>query len=320
MEVKHHNLQNKIIEGRLTSFSIYCANTWMTLLAPLIIGLLASKLFTETSLSKTEITLYTIAGLIHLKFAWTMFTAANRRSISIAVDEIIEKNEEYENEIIPKAERLYEASATQQSVIYLMTLELESRIEELNSQPNNDLLKSRWRNWEKGLQAMLWNIAKHRTQLFGYNGDSMYNMALYLYDSTSDDLFIAWRKHDDRLTTSNRRWKPGIGHVGLAFVQQEAKICHDILQSSELANSKTEEPADRFKYRSFLSIPINDSCNAHNGKKPLGVLVFTSSHVGQFDWERDKFFALTAAKLLSIYIERNVAAIEAPTGGKRNES
>ncbi|WP_122418600.1 GAF domain-containing protein [Pseudomonas viridiflava] len=320
MEVKSHNLQNKIIEGRLTSFSIYCANTWMTLIAPLIIGLLASKLFTETPLSKTEITLYTIAALLHLMFAWTMFTAANRRSISIAVDEIIERNEEYESEIIPRAERLYEASLTQQSVIYLMTLELESRIEELNARPANSLLRNRWQNWENGLQAMLWHIAKHRTPLFGYSGDSMYNMALYLYDKTSDELFIAWRKNDDRLSTSNRRWKPGLGHVGLAFVQQEAKICHDILESSELANTATDEAADRLKYRSFLSIPISDSCNAHSRKKPLGVLAFTSSHVGQFDWERDKFFALTAAKLLSIYIERNVAAIDTPTGGIHNES
>lgn len=319
MDIRTHNLDNKIIEGRLTSIAIYSANTWMTLLAPLIIGLLASKLFTDIKLNGTEIALYGIAAIVHLMFAWIMFAAANRRSISIAVDSIVAVNEKYEKEIIPKAEQLYTASATQQSVIYLMTLELEARIEELNSIPENDLLKNRWKNWEKGLQAMLWHIAKHRTPLFGYDGDSLYNIALYLYDKKSDDLFIAWRKHDDRMTTSNRRWKPGFGHVGLTFVQQEAKICRDILESSELANSATSEPTDKQRYRSFLSIPINDSCNTHDGKKPLGVLVFTSSHVAQFDWERDKFFALTAAKLLSIYIERNVAAMEVSPGGEKHE-
>jgi len=308
MDVKYHNRKNKIIEGRLTAFTIYFANAWTTLFAPLIIGLLASKLFTESPLSKTEITLYSIAGLIHLMFAWTMFTSANRRSLSIAVDEIVSKNEDYKDIIIPKAELLYEASATQQSVIYLMTLELNSRIETLNSQQDNELLKNRAQSWEAGLQSMLFHLVKHRTQLFGFSGASLYNMALYLYDANSDDLFIAWRKHDDRLSTSSRRWKPGFGHVGLTFVQQEAKICHDIFESSELANSASNEPNDRLKYRSFLSIPITNLCSSQNGKKPLGVLVFTSSHVGQFSWGRDKFFALTAARLLSIYIERNVAA------------
>ncbi|WP_095047624.1 GAF domain-containing protein [Pseudomonas sp. Irchel s3h9] len=316
MDIRTNNIYNKAIEVRIASFSLYCANTWMTLAAPLIIGLLASKIFGTTPIDNTEWVLYGVAALIHLKFAWSMFEAANKKSLSIAVDEILEKNEKYKNEIIPKAEQLFEKSAAQQSVIYLMTLELEARIEELNTVPENGLLRNRWKNWEKGLQAMLWHIAKHRTQLFGYKADSLYNMALYLYDAKSDELFIAWRKHDDRLATSNRRWKPGVGHVGLAFAQREAKICHDILTSSELATSASNEPIDKTKYRSFMSIPVSDTCNT-NGKKPLGVLVFTSSHTNQFDWELDKFFALTTAKLLSIYIERNIAAMDAPGGGNQ---
>jgi hypothetical protein len=307
MDLKQLNTKNKIAEASIASYSIIFANTWMTLISPILIGLFISKLFsTDNKFSGGETAFAVIAIVIHIVLALILYKSGSRQSNSVEIDNLIEDHQALKEEVIPKAQALYASSMTQQIVIYLMTLELEARIADMNCKDQNYSMTQRWEDWEKGLEAVLWNLVQYRVPLFGYKGDSLYNMALYMYDKKDDDLFIVWRRHDDRLSTSNRRWKPGLGHVGLAFVQQEAKICHDIFQSTELANPSNSD-ADKAKYRSFLSLPITDSFGNTDGKKPLGVLVFTSSSVGQFDWERDKFFTLTIAKLLSIYIERNVA-------------
>lgn len=308
MDLKQVNHANRNIEDSIVSASIFCANTWMTLIAPLVIGLFASKLFASQNFTSTEITLYSISITVHIIFAIIIFYAGNRRSTTLAVEEAITETEKYKSEIIPKAKAVYEISKTQQGVTYLMTLELESLIDEVRSRPADYPFAQGLKDWETGLNRILWHLVDHRTQLFGYKGDSLYNFALYMYDDKSEELFIKWRSHDNRLPTSNRRWKPGFGHVGLAYIQGEAKICQDIAISSELSDSATIE-SDKKNYRSFISVPIKDSYNVLGGNKPLGVLVFTSNHVSQFSWERDKVFTLTVAKILSMYIERHMISL-----------
>lgn len=307
MDLRQLNLKNKIAESNIAAISIIFANTWMTLISPIIIGLCISKLFSANNdFTLTESFFAAIAIAIHIILALILYKAGARHINAIEIDQVADENQHLKQDVIPKAKKLFTTTTTQQSVIYLMTLELEYRIAEINAQPTDHPMDIRLENWKSGLNVILGHLAQYRSPLFGYDGDSLYNMALYLYNRKTDDLGIIWRMHDDRMITSNRRWKPGFGHVGLAFVQQEAKICHDIFESTELANSSTSEPEDQAKYRSFLSIPITDYFGSDAGKKPLGVLVFTSSSPGQFDWERDKFFTLTIAKLLSIYVERYV--------------
>jgi hypothetical protein len=308
MELKQVNQDNRSIEDSIVSASIFCANTWMTLIAPLVIGLFASKLFANQEFTPTETTLYSISIVIHIIFAIIIFYAGNRKSTTLAVEEAIEETRKYKSEIIPKAKAVYEVSKTQQSVTYLMTLELESLIDEVRSRPADYPFAQGLRDWEVGLNRILWHLVDHRTQLFGYKSDSFYNFALYMFDESSQELFIKWRSHDNRLSTSNRRWKPGFGHVGLAYIQGEAKICQDITTSSELSDSAAVE-SDKKNYRSFISVPVKDSYNVLGGNKPLGVLVFTSNHVNQFSWDRDKVFTLTVAKILSMYIERHMISL-----------
>ncbi len=310
MELPKINSENKAIEKKIFSLAIFSANTWMTLIAPLAIGLFASKLFAKESFTQAETTLYSIAAIIHIIFAIVIFIAGNRKSTTVEVDEIIEENRKFKEEIIPRAKGLYEITKTQQTVTYMMTLELEAIMDQVKQRSPDYPFNQRLKDWEDGLNRILWHLVEHRTQLFDYKADAFYNFAFYMYNKQSDELSIKWRSHDNRLEVANRSWKPGFGHVGLAFVQGEAKICQDITTSSELSNSSADM-SDKKKYRSFISIPIKDSYTVMEpkaGTKPLGVLVFTSSHVSQFSWQRDKVFTLTVAKILSMYIERHIAS------------
>ncbi|WP_249584364.1 GAF domain-containing protein [Pseudomonas viridiflava] len=309
MDLQRLNLKNKLAEANITSSAIIFSNTWMTLISPVLIGLFISKLYSaDNKYTLAEYGFTLVAITTHIVLAFILYQSGTRHSNSIEIDNLIVENKLLKEDVLPKAEAVFNSAKAQQIVVYLMTLELEARIAEINEKESDCPLRERWEDWENGLDAILRHVVRHRTPLFGFAGDSLYNIALYFYEKNDNELFIAWRMHDDRLVTSNRRWKPGIGHVGLAFVQNEAKICHDIFQSTELADSSTTEASDQHKYRSFLSIPVTDSFGDDAGKQPLGVLVFTSSSASQFDWERDKIFTLTVAKLISIYAERNVTA------------
>ncbi|WP_313650425.1 GAF domain-containing protein [Pseudomonas soli] len=308
MELKDANRENKGIERNIVSITLFSANTWMTLVAPLIIGLFASKLFAQQEFTKTENIFYGISLAIHIFFAIVIFTNSFKKSTSLAIDDTLTELDKYKSEAIPKAQFSYRICKTQQSVTYLMTLELESLIDEINSRPDGFSFDDGLVHWESGLNRILLHLVEHRTELFGYKGDAFYNFALYLYDKDTDELKIKWRSHDNRMTVTGRTWKPGFGHVGLAFIQGEAKICQDITLSSELSDGSTED-SDKKKYRSFISVPVKDSYKVHGGGKPLGVLVFTSNHTNQFSWDRDKIFTLTVAKILSMYIERQMTAL-----------
>ncbi|WP_218571158.1 hypothetical protein, partial [Pseudomonas sp. F16(2018)] len=69
--------------------------------------------------------------VIHIVFAIVIFVAGNRKSTTVEVDEIIQENRKFKEEIIPKAKSLYEISKTQQSVTYMMTLELEAIMDQV---------------------------------------------------------------------------------------------------------------------------------------------------------------------------------------------
>lgn len=164
-------------------------------------------------------------------------------------------------------------------------------------------------------------LVRHRNELFGYGSDAFYNFALYLINENEQELFIAWRSHDNRLQVSNRKWRPGFGHVGLTYIHDEIKICHDISKSTELS-SNTQVGSDQNKYKSFLSVPIRDN-SFDEGKtkgthRPIGVLVLTSNKESQFDFERDKIFILTVAKLVAMFFGKITTKIIEQQSTKSN--
>lgn len=306
--LKAENEKNKRIETSALHVIVIVANAWITLFAPILIGFFITRLFSTDPFTSSEKLTAAISSVLHIVFTYVIYKTSTRRSLSLEVDEIFAENEHFKRSVIPKALEVYETTKIQQTVSYLMTLDLENMIDEINNWPKTMPQSDKLKQGEEGLNRILSRLVKYRHELFSYKGDDLYNICLYLFDRPSENLTIQWRSHDNRLQTSNRSWAPGMGHVGLTFILNEIKICHDIYESTELSNS-TSAPEDKAKYRSFLSVPIKDSAKLFNSGKPLGVLVFTSSSCGQFSLERDKIFALTVAKILSIYIEKCIKSM-----------
>lgn len=301
------NQKNKKIDANLSLWLTQIGSTWTVIGAPLIVGLLVNDLYLNKEVSPLRWTFYIGCLVIHIIISSILFYSGTKKSLSYEIDAALEDNKKYEEILLPRALETYKNSRIQNLVIYTMTLELEKSIDEMNQWPKNYPAQEKWKYWDEALERMLYPLARYRVELFGYRGEDMYNICLYMYNIEQDLLDIKWRIHDNRLKVSNRQWAPGHGHVGLTYIQDELKICKDIFESTELSLSSSL-PEDKKNYRSFLSIPISDTAKLKGGGNPIGVLAFTSSAIGQFSESRDKIFSLTVAKILSIFIDESTKA------------
>jgi hypothetical protein len=113
----------------------------------------------------------------------------------------------------------------------------------------------------------------------------LWNFSVYMYNAHNDLLEPVWRdRHPDHPsgTGNGRVWKPGVGHIGLAFSQQDARITADarVPGSAELLRlpSGYGRAYDEATYVSFVSQPIPRSPEL----QPWGVIVATSNVPGRF--------------------------------------
>ena len=311
---KNNDITEKIVERLIES-----AQVWFTLIAPIIIGCFTAFLTADrvTELSTTiKITLWVVGIcllLVHLILSVLNHSYNTKHSLFADVLEMREKSDREISELRSQlahslaaqkhksdinnnqiASLSFSAHATDMAIGYL------KRMEEKNKKVKEDEF---WDVFAGYLHPMLSPLVIEREVLFGFKSESKYNIALYFYDNEENCLDIVWRDCDSRLPQRNRKWKPGHGHVGLAFLHKEIKFCPDIRQSTELTPSYTQ--GDNENYRSFISIPIlrcEDNGNVHNQLKPLGVLVLTSAQAHQFSKERDLQFLTIISKYLAIYL------------------
>jgi hypothetical protein len=129
--------------------------------------------------------------------------------------------------------------------------------------------------------AMLDVLVANKAILFGMDSDR-WNFAIYLYDSVAGTLdCIAcrrpiWAEEE----APHRSWKPGEGHVGIAFQMRREIVAADTSEPEAralfdaLSPLRREDYLDR--YRSIASIPIRLV-----GKEPIGILVATSDVRGR---------------------------------------
>ncbi|BGE84291.1 hypothetical protein Ms3S1_07270 [Methylosinus sp. 3S-1] len=135
--------------------------------------------------------------------------------------------------------------------------------------------------------TMLDIIASEKDILFGMNADR-WNFAVYIF-SVNDGLLkcVACRRpiraEED---APHRSWKPGEGHVGIAFQTQREIVASDTSEPEARALFDGPDPSrreeDRARYRSIASIPIKVA-----GADAVGVVVATSDVAGRF-WIRQR--------------------------------
>tara|TARA_Y100000780_G_C13685751_1_gene417643 strand:+ start:59 stop:997 length:939 start_codon:yes stop_codon:yes gene_type:complete len=297
-----NNDRNKVIEKNLASWLLYLCSTWITLVTPVVVGFAINDAYQGKSISGMRLSFYISCFFVHLLLSFIIFYSTTKKSVTLHFDEITAENKLYKDELLPNARAAAAVLRCQTQVIYSMLLELEKVIDRVQSWPADHPEEARQQEFDVALNNLLYPLTMNRETLFSFNGKSLYNFCLYVHNTDEDKLTIRWRDHDNRLATSGRSWLPGHGHVGLTFIQDELKICQDIVESSELSSTSSNR-TDEKNYRSFLSIPVRDPENVSAGRKPLGVLVFTSSSPSQFSESRDAIFGAAVASILSVFVD-----------------
>ena len=137
--------------------------------------------------------------------------------------------------------------------------------------------------------AMLDVVVADKAILFGMNSDR-WNFAIYLYDSGMGCLTCIACRRPIRAEEEapHRSWKPGEGHIGIAFQMRREIVAGDTSEPEARALFDAPEANrhedDRERYRSIASLPIRLA-----GDEPLGILVATSDVPDRFHLrERDE--------------------------------
>ncbi len=149
----------------------------------------------------------------------------------------------------------------------------------------------------------------NREQVFGFKNNARYNISVYLYDPDLQHLAPYYRFVDDRISRSDRCWKPGNGHIGICFSQNRGIVSSDVSESPLLSDSMTE--TDMSNYQSMASIPIQSSYPSQEKSassnlkttEPRGVFIVTSSEVDQLTAEAHEVTLGIIARLLSILFD-----------------
>lgn len=254
--------------------------------------------------------------IIQIAFFWHIHRLDKMRTHSLEDINTIERaynelGEEY-NKIRKELISSNKSNIYQKNCLHFTSLNVENAIQRLHdfeavifsedteeqmkligeSDTFNDALRALVVETERQL---IWPLVSLRDELFNYQSDALYNIALYRYSLKDNLLHCKARFCDDRITRRDRPWKPGLGHVGLAYVQGEIKFCNDVEISSEL---KTEKVDGKIIYRSFVSVPIT---SVDKDMQDYGVLVLTSRHANQFDIDKDQIFLILLSKQISLY-------------------
>ncbi len=136
---------------------------------------------------------------------------------------------------------------------------------------------------------------QERSDIFWFkDGEAFYNLAIYLFNPTIQELELKFRKCDNRIKRSDRNWGVGVGHVGVCFSRKETSFTNDAIKSPDLTNQETKRIEDKNYYKSVIAEPIWDYNDI------IGVFIVTSSKAEQFEKEIHLLPTRLIAKLLAI--------------------
>ncbi|UTV27514.1 GAF domain-containing protein [Photobacterium atrarenae] len=323
-----YSAKNDLINASLVDRVVILSNVWMTLVAPIIVGVFVSFWFSLKDKEEVGLIVWCFLGaflITHFCLALIQHQHSKKHLTHAEATELQDKYNELAlkfNKLRMSHQDLTDLSISQITTLYLISAELDKAVGELNNEldkelendPDNPpipLQNSIEALLNSHLTNLLWPLVVNREDLFNYQEKSLYNIALYVYNDSSGKLEVKKRFNDERIATQNREWRPGIGHVGMTFLHKEIKCCPNIQSSTELT-VKTEQ--DSKYYCSFISVPIL-ACedNEHTENEPHGVLVLTSASENQFHPRRDQIFLQAISKMLAVYLDKQEHALKMAT-------
>jgi hypothetical protein len=150
------------------------------------------------------------------------------------------------------------------------------------------------------VRVLMESMVNLSANIFEFAPQELWNFAIYIYDAAQDELVPIWRdKHRSHPSGAGmgRSWKPGVGHIGLAFSQGEARITPNarlpgVVDLLRLPQGQAR-PYDESVYVSLMSEPIRGP----EGGTPWGVVVATSNVPGRFNELRGLALRHVAAEI-----------------------
>ncbi|MGS0725003.1 hypothetical protein ACVBKF_02355 [Shewanella sp. 0m-11] len=306
---------NNHLSDKVITKSTYFSNSWVTFFAPILIGFGVNYFFSLDKLGSAPVFIWLTCGIffvVHIFASYVLHQNSSKLSLYSQALEINDDLLSLRSDLARYKwafRDLDKLKSTQISALRMATHSTDTAVGEIDILTQQTLQGKKvkdeefWGLMDQHLAAIMYPLISEREALFKYESESRYNIALYFYSEEQNSLNIVFRDCDSRLPQTNRKWKPGLGHVGLAFLHKAVKLCPDMTKSSELNSLQANGDAEN--YKSFLSMPImkcNDDGTIDNGIKPLGVVVLTSALAEQFEENRDIPFMSMIVKLLAIFL------------------
>lgn len=257
------------LQKQLQSFTLVYKLQQITVGAifPVFEGFLASKASAENP-SRIVITLLIVISILHTILL--VLLVSTEKPLSQFLVEFSKQEEELEIQD-EQIEVLDSYSHTFRNALNATSLSLVG-------------LESIHRGQKQELKTVFRDILdpwiQSRSEIFHFHqGDAMYNIAVYLFNSDKKVLEVCFRQCDDRLKPTNRVWKEGVGHIGLCYAKDENVFSEDITKALQTTNLKIRRVEDKMYYKSVIVEPIR----VEDQKK--GVFIVSSSLPDQFSEE-----------------------------------
>ena len=216
------------------------------------------------------------------------------------LDEIEQQVKEYQEKLDDKAEESHNLEHGLTTLVS-HSVAVQASLSVLQSLLTSDLSSDQ--TDEKGIERLLAPLIQLRTEALGFTADDLYNLAVYIYDEKQNLLRLRYRDCDNRIRRQDRSWRPGTGHVGLAFTQNRTIITENVADAPDILGPYVD--TDNNQYVSIISTPIFSTLIGT--AVPMGVLVITSDREGHFD-RAYQTLAESFSILLAIYLSRHLRA------------
>lgn len=124
-------------------------------------------------------------------------------------------------------------------------------------------------------------LVDQRKQLFEFTPAEKWGFCLYTYSEERKLLeCLVWKRQwETPADHIPRSWRPGAGHVGVAFARNGELVYPDAAAAdvAQLVSAREAENKYDKYYRSVASIPVRNA-----NQQAIGVVVVTSDRVGRF--------------------------------------